>query len=193
MSLINSIFSFLTLNDEYDDENEMDDFVNDFEEPEEPRVSRREERRQKKEEKAEVRTSRFRKVQEAEEEETPVRTERPLRSVRQPSKIVPIHTMQNGMEVTVVKPTSFEDSQDICDYLLTGRIVVVNLEEYDRDESQRVMDFLFGCIYAINGKLHQISRYIFIFSPDTIDISGDYLNSIIPSVEFGVPTINKEY
>ena len=54
------------------------------------------------------------------------------------------------------------------------------------------MDFISGCVYSINGRLHQISRYIFIFSPDSIDISGDYLDAV-PDDGFGVPTINQEF
>lgn len=109
------------------------------------------------------------------------------------NKIVPIRTTPRGMEVCIMKPASFEDSQDICDMLLTGRAAVVNLEGFDPDEAQRVMDFISGCVYAINGKLHQISKYIFIFSPDNIDISGDYLEMVSDDLGFGVPTLNKEF
>lgn len=109
------------------------------------------------------------------------------------NKIVPIRTTSRGMEVCIMKPTSFEDSQDICDMLLTGRAAVVNLEGFDPDEAQRVMDFISGCVYAISGKLHQISKYIFIFSPDSIDISGDYLELASDGFGFGVPTLNREF
>lgn len=108
------------------------------------------------------------------------------------SKIVPIRTTTKGLEVCIMKPSTFEDSQDICDMLLTGRAVVVNLEGFDPDVAQRIMDFISGAVYAIGGKLHQISRYIFIFSPDNIDISGDYLD-LVPVDGLGVPTINKEF
>lgn len=109
------------------------------------------------------------------------------------NKIVPIRTTQKGMEVCIMKPVSFEDSQDICDMLLSGTAAVVNLEGFDPDDAQRIMDFISGCVYAIGGKLHQISKYIFIFSPDTIDISGDYQDLVSDNFGFGVPTINKEF
>ena len=109
------------------------------------------------------------------------------------NKIVPIRTTPKGLEVCIMKPTSFEDSQDICDMLLTERAAVVNLEGFDPDEAQRIMDFISGCVYAINGKLHQISKYIFIFSPDNVDISGDYLELASDNFGFGVPTLNKEF
>ena len=108
------------------------------------------------------------------------------------NKIVPIRTTPKGLEVCIMKPSTFEDSQDICDMLLTGRASVVNLEGFDPLDAQRIMDFISGCVYAINGKLHQISKYIFIFSPDSIDISGDYLE-FMPDEGFEVPTLNKEF
>lgn len=107
-------------------------------------------------------------------------------------KVVPIRTTIKGLEVCVMKPASFEESQDICDVILSGRAAVINLEGFDVDLAQRVMDFVSGCIYAVSGRLHQISNYIFIVSPETIDISGDYLD-IIEQDKFGVPTLNKGF
>lgn len=132
----------------------------------------------------------------AKKEEAPVpeaKRERPSSRIERTTnnKIVPIRTTSRGFEVCIMKPTSFEDSQDICDMLLTGRAAVVNLEGFDSDDAQRIMDFISGCIYATNGKLHQISKYIFIFSPDTVDISGDYLD--LADIGFGVPNLNKEF
>ncbi len=108
------------------------------------------------------------------------------------NKVVPIRTTPKGFEVCIMKPTAFEDSQDICDMLLSGRAAVINLEGFDVDLAQRIMDFISGSVYAMNGKLHQISSYIFIISPDTVDISGDYLD-LIQNDGFEVPTLNKEF
>ena len=117
---------------------------------------------------------------------------RALKVDRASSKIVPIKSSNRNLEVCIMKPSTFADSQEICDMLLEGRAVVVNLEGFDPLEAQRIMDFISGCVYSINGRLHQISRYIFIFSPDSIDISGDYLD-IADEDGFGVPTINQEF
>lgn len=108
------------------------------------------------------------------------------------SKVVPIKAPRNGLEVTVTKPISFDDSQDICDLLIEGKAVIANLEGFDALEAQRVMDFISGCVYAMNGNLHQISKYIFIFSPENIDLSGDFLDTMTTQ-GFGVPTINHEF
>lgn len=107
-------------------------------------------------------------------------------------KVVPIRTTPKGLEVCIMKPTSFEDSQVICDMLLTGRATVINLEGFDDKQAQRTMDFVSGSVYAINGRLHRISSCIFIVSPDTVDISGDYLD-MIKDDNFDPPTFNSKF
>lgn len=108
------------------------------------------------------------------------------------NKVVPIRTTPKGFEVCIMKPSTFEDSQEICDMLLSGRAAVINLEGFDVDLAQRIMDFISGAVYSLNGRLHQISSYIFIISPDNIDISGDYLD-LLQGSGFEVPTLNKDF
>lgn len=104
-------------------------------------------------------------------------------------KIVSLN--RSMMEVKIVQPTSFEDSQEICNTLLESKPVVVNLEGFDPDDAQRIMDFISGCIYAINGKYNQISKYIFIFTPENVDISGDSLS--LGDGRAAMPTISREF
>lgn len=104
-------------------------------------------------------------------------------------KIVSLN--RSMMEVKIIQPTSFEDSQEICNTLLESKPVVVNLEGFDPDDAQRIMDFISGCIYAINGKYNQISKYIFIFTPENVDISGDSLS--LGDGRAAMPTISREF
>ena len=105
-------------------------------------------------------------------------------------KVVPLNRAIS--EVKIIFPSSFEDSQEICNTLLESKPVVVNLEGFDADDAQRIMDFISGCIYAINGKYHQISKYVFIFTPEQVDISGDTLNHVKEESQ-AMPTINREF
>lgn len=79
-----------------------------------------------------------------------------------------------GMEVCVMKPTSIEDAREITDTLLSNRTVVLNLEGIDVDIAQRIIDFASGSCYAIQGNLQKISHYIFIITPSSVDVSGDF-------------------
>lgn len=96
------------------------------------------------------------------------------------SKITPMRSSSkrsqanSGMEVCVIKPTSFEESREITETLLANRTVVLNMEGLDVDIAQRIIDFASGSCYAINGNLQKISNYIFIITPESVDISGDF-------------------
>ena len=94
----------------------------------------------------------------------------------------------NGMEVCVIKPTTVEDAREITETLLANRTVVLNLEGLDVDIAQRIIDFTSGSCFAISGNLQKISHYIFIITPSSVDISGDFQE--ILSGSFDVPAFN---
>ncbi len=119
------------------------------------------------------------------------RVQRPERP-QATGRVVPLRsaTASRALEVSIMKPTRFDDSQDICDMLVAERATVVNLEGIDLALAQRIMDFISGAVYSLNGKIHQISSLIFIISPENVDISGDYL-SYVEQNGFEVPTLNQ--
>ncbi len=104
------------------------------------------------------------------------------------STIVPLRTTSTGTEVCIMKPKNIYDAQDICDVLLSDCVAIVNLEDDDLALAQRIMDFISGAVYSINGKLIQISDLIFITTPDSVDVSGDY-NDILAQSGFEVPNL----
>ncbi len=106
------------------------------------------------------------------------------------SKVVPIKTTRDGLEVCVMKPRNFEDSQDICDVLLSNCVAIINLEDNDIAVSQRIMDFMYGAVYSVNGKLFQIANLIFIAAPGAVDVSGDY-EDILAQTGYDVPVLTK--
>lgn len=92
----------------------------------------------------------------------------------------------SGMEVCVIKPNTVEDAREITETLLANRTVVLNLEGIDVDVAQRIIDFTSGSCFAISGNLQKISHYIFIITPASVDISGDFQE--ILSGSFDVPS-----
>ncbi|MDF2589691.1 MAG: hypothetical protein K0S41_3532 [Anaerocolumna sp.] len=173
------------------EDDDYDDYVNEVEEKELKRAEKLERKAPKQQ---------FQKTYEKDETQPVINTifsdakrDKVARMERTTTnKVVPIRTTPKGFEVCIMKPANFEDSQDICDMLLSGRAAVINLEGFDVDLAQRIMDFISGSVYAMNGKLHQISSYIFIISPETVDISGDY-SELLQNDGFEVPTLNKEF
>lgn len=105
------------------------------------------------------------------------------------SRITPMRSKKNGsgMEVCVFKPTQFEEAREITDTLLSNCTVVLNFEGLDVEIAQRIIDFTSGSCYAIGGNLQKVSNYIFIVTPKSVDISGDFQD--ILSGAFDIPTI----
>ena len=105
-----------------------------------------------------------------ENNERPRKSSSKVTPLRQPRKVI----NSGGMEVCVIKPTSVEDAREITETLLANRTVVLNLEGLDVDIAQRIIDFTSGSTFAISGNLQKISHYIFIITPASVDISGDF-------------------
>ena len=109
------------------------------------------------------------------------------------SKITPIGRSKRintggGMKVRVIKPQNFEDTRDIAESLLADRTVVLNMEGIDLALAQRIIDFISGSCYAIDGNLQKVSNYIFLITLHSVDISGD-LQGIIDAFDFsGIQT-----
>jgi cell division inhibitor SepF len=111
-----------------------------------------------------------------------------------PAKVTPItrrRSSGSGMEVCVIKPTSFEDSREVTETLLAGRAVVLNFEGLDMDLAQRIIDYTCGTCVAIDGNLRKISSYIFIVTPKSVDISGDLQDLLTDAFE--VPGIKTDF
>ncbi len=87
------------------------------------------------------------------------------------SKVVP---MKRTMEVSLIKPSTIDDGSLIADYLLAGKAVVLNMEGIHTELAQRIIDFASGAAYSMNGNLQKISSFIFIVTPESVELSGDF-------------------
>lgn len=88
------------------------------------------------------------------------------------SNVVSLPTAAS-MKMIVYHPISYEDTQNIIDNLKSRKPVIVNMEELEIDCAQRILDFMAGAIYALNGTIYKISRGIFVVAPTNYDIIGN--------------------
>lgn len=116
----------------------------------------------------------------------------PTTSASSSSKISPMRPRKSGgMEVCVIKPHSMEDAREITETLLANCTVVLNMEGLEVDIAQRIIDFASGSCYAVDGNLQKISSFIFIITPSSVDISGDFQQ--ILNGAFEVPAMHSGY
>ena len=75
-------------------------------------------------------------------------------------------------KMILLEPRAYSESQQIADYLRARNTVVVNLKRVTSDQAKRIVDFLSGTIYAIDGDLQKIGGGIFLCTPNNINIEG---------------------
>lgn len=90
-------------------------------------------------------------------------------------KVVPM--TNKGYEVIVFEPRAFNESTSIVEALKDRKTVILNLQLLDRDQSQRIVDFLCGCTHALDGNQRKIGDFVFIFTPSNINLSQEVVNS----------------
>ena len=93
------------------------------------------------------------------------------------NKVVSIHpTVQ--MQVILVKPESFDTVTEIAEQLRAKHAVVLNLEKTDAAIARRLVDFLSGCAYALDGKIKKIAISTYLITPYNVDIIGDVIDQL---------------
>lgn len=80
---------------------------------------------------------------------------------------------QQPMKVVVIEPKTFDDSQQISQCLMEKRPVIVNFENTDSDVAHRIVDFVSGTVYALDGEPRKISRNVFLFAPSNVTLASD--------------------
>ena len=76
-------------------------------------------------------------------------------------------------EVVLFHAKAFDDAAKAADELRNRRAVILNMENVDKALTRRVVDFLSGCVYALDGQVKKIAQSTYLFCPHSMDIVGD--------------------
>ena len=108
---------------------------------------------------------------EDEEEEV---EERKLFGRKNRDKVVAMPQAQsNSIKMVISQPTTFEQSDEICSFLKEKKSVIVNLEYVNKDVARRIVDFISGGVYALDGYIQKISNSIFLVAPSNYEITNE--------------------
>lgn len=88
-----------------------------------------------------------------------------------------------ALEMKIIKPDRFEDVTTIADHLLQRRTVVLNLENASKENIRRILDFLSGTIYAIEGNMKRAANSTYVITPKNVDVSADLDVNAQPAVQ----------
>ena len=169
--------------DEYDEYDEDEEYFDDYEEPEE-RPARRPARRA-----PEPAPAPAAEEEDEEEDNSLSATSFNFSGFDSDSKPAPApvstgfrgsivggSSASNKQEVVLFRPGTFNDTSKAADDLRNRRAVIVNMENVDKDMARRVVDFLSGCVYALDGNVKKIAKSAYLFCPHNMDIVGDLEN-----------------
>lgn len=200
MSVLDKFLDAIRLNDDYDDDDEFFDDEDMEEEEEKPKrhFFKKKDKDQELDELDDLDDpfEKSRTAKKTKSTDTVIKEVKPIKHQSRTtasSKVTPMRRKSGGntMEVCVIKPTSMEDTRDIADTLIAHCTVVLNLEGIDVEVAQRIIDFSSGSCYSIGGGLQKISSYIFILTPDNVEVSGDIQE--ILSGAFDLPPIRTSF
>ncbi len=124
---------------------------------------------------------------EYDEEEEAQRTPRNSNSSNKSkrSNVYPIDTRKK-LEIVLMQSACYEDAQKICDQIKLEKPVVVNLEKVEYQVAQRIMDFLSGTCYALDGSIQKVANNIFVIAPSTVEVSSEIKEEIRNAIPWAV-------
>ena len=103
----------------------------------------------------------------------------PQRPVRpKEGRVVSMGHAGAQMQVVLIRPERFETAAEVADHLRDHRPVLVNLETTPKDVTRRLVDFLSGVTYAIDGNIKKVAANIYIITPANVDLVGDLMDEL---------------
>ena len=92
-------------------------------------------------------------------------------SRRRQSKDVGLPNSAAKMRMLVFQPSSYEEAESIIDNLKARKPVIMNLDDLEVELGQRILDFVGGAVYSLNGDIKKVARSIFVVVPSNVDVT----------------------
>ena len=83
------------------------------------------------------------------------------------------HANANAIQMVISQPTTFEQADEICSLLKEKKSIVLNLEYVNKDVARRIVDFISGGVYALDGYIQKVSNSIFLVAPSNYEITNE--------------------
>ena len=98
---------------------------------------------------------------------------------RKNNKVVNMPQAQGqAIKMVISQPTTFEQSDEICSFLKEKKSIIVNLEYVNKDVARRIVDFISGGVYALDGYIQKVSNSIFLVAPSNYEITKEMKSKI---------------
>ncbi|MEG1705142.1 MAG: cell division protein SepF [Clostridia bacterium] len=151
MGAINKFLGMLNIggNEEYDEANENVEEYDNGDQQEEEQISYKSRRK-------------FSEIEES-----------PYSARNLQSKVIPMNTAVSSSKMVITQPNCYEDVQEIGEYLKTRKSVIINLESVSKEDARRILDFMSGSTFIVEGTIQKVSNLIYLVTPRNVEIQND--------------------
>jgi cell division inhibitor SepF len=102
----------------------------------------------------------------------------------QNQNVVSLKSVQASSKVVLCEPRTYNEAQEIADHVVNRKAVVLNLQRVDHQQAKRIVDFLSGTVYALNGDIQKLGSQTFLCAPDNIELTGNITDMIEEQDEY---------
>ena len=89
------------------------------------------------------------------------------------AKVLPMSSTVSTSKVVITQPECYECVEEIGEYLRQKKSVIVNLESFNKEDGRRILDFLSGAAFALEGDIQKVSSLIYLMTPKVVEIQND--------------------
>lgn len=104
--------------------------------------------------------------------------EEPVSRWGRKSKVTTLPGVQS-VRVVICQPNSYDQASEICEHLKSKKSIIVNLEYVNKDVARRIIDFMSGAVYALDGNIQKISNSIFLIAPYNYEITNEVIKETV--------------
>lgn len=94
------------------------------------------------------------------------------RETEKSGHLVAIQNIRQQEKVVLVEPKVFDEVEEIVAQIKNKKTVICSLDGATREDAQRILDFMSGTSFALNGQVRKIGKNTFLFAPDSVSITG---------------------
>ena len=99
------------------------------------------------------------------------------KKIKPSGKVVSLNDITAQLNVVIMRPQEFDEAQDIANHLKAKKPVVINLEGLDKSVAKRIVDFLSGTVFALDGNIQKVAAGIFFIAPYNVGVISEESSS----------------
>lgn len=89
------------------------------------------------------------------------------------SKVIPINAAVSSSKMVITQPTCYDEVEGIGEYLKNKKSIIINLENVGKEDARRILDFMSGSAFMVEGTIQKVSNLIYLITPNNVEIQND--------------------